>query len=115
MNRWQKRGVPKRRTDCRRHVGTKDDKPGKVLIFRSETVRQPRTQTRPASLAEPGIHHEHGWLMVRDIGVHRPNEADIIRALADLREQFADIHSALAVFLEREWRAHQCACLAFRR
>ena len=47
--------------------------------------------------------------MIRNVGVHRADEADVIRAFTHVREQLADIHAALAVFLELERRLHQLA------
>jgi hypothetical protein len=38
--------------------------------------------------------------------------ANVVRAFADIGKQLADLHTALAVLLEREGRAHQGAGLA---
>ena len=46
----QKRAVPQRRPDRRRHVGTEDDEARQVLVVGAETVREPRADRRPARL-----------------------------------------------------------------
>jgi hypothetical protein len=56
-----------------------------------------------------GIHHEARRLVVGNLGVHGANPADIVRDLAQVRPQLADVHSALPVLLEFEWRLHQLA------
>ena len=42
--------------------------------------------------------------MIRDIGVHRAYDAEIVNAAADLRKNLADLDSALAEFLKRKRR-----------
>src|SRR5262245_1589201 len=49
--------------------------------------------------------------MVRNVGVHGPNQTDTVGAFADMRKQFAHLHAAFTVFLEGELRAQQRACL----
>jgi hypothetical protein len=46
-----------------------------------------------------GVHHQHRRLVVGDVGVHERIEADVVGALADVREQLADVHAALPYFL----------------
>jgi hypothetical protein len=62
-----------------------------------------------------GVHHQHRRLVIRDVGVHRPNHADIVRAAAHVREQLAHFQAALPVPGEREGRLHQRAGLALGR
>jgi len=50
--------------------------------------------------------------VVRDVRVDRADEADVACALADMRKQFAHVHTALAVLFELERRAHRCTRLA---
>jgi hypothetical protein len=59
-----------------------------------------------------GVHHQHRRLVIRDVGVDRSDEADVVGALADVREELADVHPDVPVFLERERRPHQRASLA---
>ncbi len=53
--------------------------------------------------------------MIRDVRVDRANEADVVGAGADVREQLAHFDAALAVLLERERRLQQRAGLALGR
>ena len=113
VDRRQERAVPQRRPYRRRHVRAEHDVARQVLVVGAETVGEPRADRRPAHLRVAGVHHQHRRLVVRNVGVHRTDEADVVRAFADVREQLADLDAGLAVLLEREGRAHQRAGLAF--
>ena len=52
--------------------------------------------------------------MVRDIGVHRPYDAEIVDTLPDIREDFTDLDTALAELAELEWRRERGAGAALR-
>ncbi len=113
MHGRQERAVPERRPDGRRDVRAQHDVAGQVLVVGPQTVGQPGPERRPADLGMAGVHHEHRRLMIRDVRVDGADEADVVGARADVREQFAHVHSALAVLLERERRAQQRTGLAF--
>ena len=49
--------------------------------------------------------------MIGHVGLHRPDHADVVDALAHMREDLADLDPALAVGLELEGRAERSACL----
>ena len=115
MHRRQERAVPQRRPDRRRHVGAEHDVAGQVLVLGAEAVGEPRAERRTADLDVAGVHHQHRRLVVRDVGVHRADHADVVGARADVREELADLEAALAVALERERRLHQRAGLALGR
>ena len=51
--------------------------------------------------------------MIRDVRVHRADDADVVDALADLGEDLADFDAGLAVLLELERRLEEPAGLAF--
>ena len=51
--------------------------------------------------------------MVWNIGVDRTNPSDVIGAITQMWPQFADLHAAFAVFLERKRRFHQRARFTF--
>ena len=53
--------------------------------------------------------------MVRDVGVHRANHAQIVGVFGDAGKQLANLDAALAVLLERERRAKGRAGLALGR
>src|ERR1700683_3451875 len=50
--------------------------------------------------------------MVRDLRVHRANDADIVNRLSQLGEDLTDLDAAFAAAAEGEWRAEQIAGLA---
>src|SRR5262249_8092432 len=85
---------------------TKNDEPGKVLVLRSQSIAQPRTQAGPDRRHVAGVHHQQARLMVGIVGVHTANNADVVDALGDFWEEVADVDAALAVTLEDEWRGH---------
>src|SRR6185369_3880657 len=89
--------APKRRTHRRRHVRTEHHVSRQILILRAQTVSQPCTHRRTASLVGPGIHHQAGRLVIRNVGVYRPYPANIVGHFSQVRPQLAHIHAALAV------------------
>jgi hypothetical protein len=115
VHRRQKRIIPERRSDGGRHVGTEHDEPGQIPVVGAEAVREPRSERRPADLRVAGVHHQHRRLVVRDVGVHRADEADVVGARAHVGKQLAHVHAALPVLLERERRPHERAGAAFGR
>ena len=112
MHGREERAVPQRRAHRGRHIGAQHDVAGQVLVVAAETVGEPGAHRRPAHLDVPGVHHEHRRLVIRDVGVHRSNDADVIRATADVREELTHLQPALAVAREREGRLHERAGLA---
>ncbi len=108
----QERGVPERWPDDCRLLRTQHDESREVLVLRSEPVGKPRPHRRPAGLRVAGVHHEERRLVIRDVGDHRADHADLVGALADMRKQFAELRPALPIFLEAERRLHQDAGLA---
>ena len=62
-----------------------------------------------------GVHHQHRRLVIRDVGADGSDPADVVGALAHVREQLAHVHATAAVLLERERRTHQRAGLPLGR
>ena len=114
VHRGKERAVPQRRAHRRRHVGTEHDISGQILVLGTEPIGEPRPERRTSDLDVAGVHHQHRRLVVRDVGVHRANHADVVGAGADVREQLADLEAALAVSREFERRLHQGAGLGVR-
>ena len=52
--------------------------------------------------------------MIRDVGMHRANNTDIIDAGSDMRKEVADLDPGFAVLPELKRRHQQAACLSFR-
>ena len=50
--------------------------------------------------------------MVRDVGVHGANDADVVNRVTQLGENLADLDAALATTAEGERRAEQIAGLS---
>ena len=46
--------------------------------------------------------------MVGHVGLHRPNDAQVVDVLGEAREDFADLDARLAVLLKLEWRGEGC-------
>ena len=91
------------------------DEPGQVLILRAQPVGQPRAHRRTARLNVPGVHHQHRRLVVRDVGLHRADDADVIDDSERCGKISLTSMPRLAVLLERERRLHQRAGLALGR
>ena len=115
VHRRQEGAVPQRRAHRRRHVGTEHHEARQVLVVGAEAVGEPRAERWAADLGVAGVHHQHRRLVVRDVGVHGADEADVVGAAADVRKQLAHLHAALAVLLERERRLEQAPGLPFGR
>ena len=52
--------------------------------------------------------------MIRIIGVHRSDDAHVVDALSDLRQQLANRQSALTAIPKTKRHRHQTACFVFR-
>ncbi len=60
-----------------------------------------------ARTAVNGIHQNLGWGVVDGICLKTSNEADIVRNLRRVRQNFTQLHSALTILFEFEFRAQQ--------
>ena len=55
-------------------------------------------------LQRAAVHQQQRRLVGRDVGLHRADDADVVDALAEFREELADLDARLAVLLELERR-----------
>ena len=111
----RKRGLPVLRLGDRVAAGAHDDEAGQVLVLGPEPVEHPRPDARPRLAGVAAVHQHQRGFMVRHVGVHRPDHADVVDALGRLREQLADLDAALAVLLELERRGERRAGLPLGR
>ena len=51
-------------------------------------------------LAAAALHGERGGVVVELIGVQRADEAEVVGAAADVRQQIGKLHAAVAVAVE---------------
>ena len=82
----------------------------KVGIFGSQTVREPCAQCWPVGCQRSVIHHEQRWTMIGIVRIHRSYNAQIIRALGRVGQQFTDFQTAATMLGKFERHRHQRAC-----
>ena len=85
---------------------------GQVLIFRPQAVSQPGSHAGPVGLNRPGGHHQQPGHVLRKVGMHGVDDAEIVDALRQVGEELADPAARLAMALELEGRLHQALGLA---
>ena len=83
------------------------DKSWKVLIFGAQSIDEPRPHARTVGLQCAHVHHHHCTGVLWDVCVHRVDEADVVDAAADVRENIANPFTGLAVLPEGKGRGHQ--------
>lgn len=110
---WEEGGLPVRGTAGGVTSGAEGYKTREVLIFRAETVGDPRTEAWAWHAGFAAIHKHQRRLMSGDVGSHGADHEEVIGALGDLGEEIADFETALTVFLEGERRAEGSSCFAF--
>src|ERR1035438_7116318 len=73
----------------------------------SDVCSSDLTKTRPHLPHIAAIHHHERWFVIRDLAHHGAYYADIVNALADLREDLAHRYTALALRdeFERRWES----------
>ena len=114
IDRGKKTVGPERRANGSRNIGAKHDITRQVLIVRTEAISHPGTERRPTGLVRAGVHHETGWFVIRNFCMDGTDPADVVGDAAKAGPDLADVHAALAIFLESERRSHQLAGLALR-
>ena len=72
---WKKRRSPVLISLCRQAIRTQHDEAGQILVFRTKAVGNPRPKAGPNLADIAAIHHHQGRLMIRDVRVHRTNDA----------------------------------------
>ena len=95
-----------------RQTRAEHDEARQVLVLRAQTVGEPGSHGRAAGELIAGVHHEQRRFVVRAVRVHGADDADIVDALAQIREDLADLDAALSEFFELEGRLEQVTRLA---
>jgi len=86
------------------HVG------GQLVVFTAEAVGEPRAQAGPADDAwDARVDVTDGNLVAVVAGVHASDHAEIVGDLCGVRQQFAEVHTTLAVLLELPGAAEELA------
>ena len=106
MGRRQERAIPNLRAGVRQMLGEHDIR-RQIRILRPESVADPRSQARKRNRGAAGVHGEDGLEVFDDVGVQRPDHAEIVGEFAEAREQLADHQARLPSRRELERRAQQ--------
>ena len=99
--------------ETHRPTRTQDDEARQLGILAAEAVREPRAAARPSRRHAAVVHHEQGRAVVRIVGVYRAQDADIVDATSQARQQLADFETTLAATAIAEWHRHQPERLPF--
>ena len=73
------------------------DERGQVLIFTTQSVRQPGADAGPARELGTSLEEGDGGVVIDRLGMHRLDEAQVVHDLGRVRQEFADPCPALAV------------------
>src|SRR5262245_12516087 len=76
------------------------DEVAQIVSLRAQAITEPRARTWSPLLPRAGVQEEVGRVVLGEVADHAPNDAQLVGALADVREQFAHRVSALAVVRE---------------
>jgi hypothetical protein len=96
-----------------REVLAQDDVRRQIGIQRAEAVAEPGSEAGHGDSSGAGVHGEDGLEVLEDVGVERPNDAEVVGDLAEVGEKLADLEAAFAVLLERERRREEGLVGAF--
>ena len=102
--------APELRTDDRL-ARAEHDEAGQVLVLGAQAEGQPRAEAGPDRLHVARVHHEQRGLVVGIVGVQRADDAQVVDAAGEVREQLGDLDAALAVGPRLERRRHEPAAL----
>ena len=83
-----------------RGPGDQDDERGQVVVHRPQAIRHPGAEAGPARVLVAGLHVGDRRLVVDRLGVHAPDEAQVVDHPGRVGEHLRDPHAALAVLLE---------------
>lgn len=78
-----------------------------IFVFGAESVTDPTSQTRLSHQDRTGVHLIDRLRMIDAIGPTRSNDRDIVRAIADSRQEIGDFQAALSMFSEGSFGAEQ--------
>ena len=84
----------------RDQTAVQDHETGQILALASQSITDPGTMTRPPLQAAAGMHEVVGGRVLGEVRDHRPDDRQVVDALADMRKQVADRDAALAVVPE---------------
>src|SRR5687767_12104964 len=87
--------------------GAKGDEAGQVLVFGAQAVHDPRSEAGADEGVRAGVQLQQRSAMGGVVRVNGADDAEVIRAGADFREEVAHLNAALAVLLELPRRAEQ--------
>ena len=106
MDRRQETAVP----DLRSRVGqmlAEHHVRGQVRVEGSQAVAQPCAQAGKGQGGRAGMHGQNGLEMLDDVGVQRPDHAELVGDLAQAGKEVADQKPRLPVALEAEGRSQE--------
>lgn len=99
INAGEKTALPVLRFLDRVAAGAHGYEAGEILVFGAEAVGDPRAEGGAREAGVAAVHQHERRLMVGNVGVHGADHGDFVDARGDMREEFADLDTGLAVFL----------------
>ena len=112
----QEAGLPVLRFLNRVAAGAHGDEAGQILVLGAQAVGEPRAHAGADQPGVAAVHQQQRRLVVRHVGVHRADDADVVDATRRrAAKMLADFDAALAVLLELERRGKRGAGLALGR
>ena len=112
---WQVTVAPVGSTSLRIADLGKHDKAGEILIDGTESITNPRTETRIATETIPAIHLIHGGRMIDTIHLATAKETKVIRHFGQMRPIVRYVGTTLTIFAESEWTLNKIAFPTFHR
>jgi hypothetical protein len=109
----QEGGAPVVGTFDRHAARTHRDIGGQVFVFAAEAIGDPSAHGRPCEPAIAAIHEHQRGFVVRHVGVHRADDAEVVGVFGGMAEKFADFEAGLAVAVKGEGRSQSGAGGAF--
>src|SRR5262249_40872591 len=85
------------------------DEAWQAVVERAQAVTEPGAHARLADLHAAGVHLQTARGVGGRIGVHRPDDTQVVRVTGDVGVEAADFQPAAAVPAEGERRLHQVA------
>ena len=86
-------------------AGAEDDEARQVARLTPQAVGRPGAEARSAELLRAGVHENLRRRVVKRVGRHRLDNGDVIGAAGQVRQQFGQLDTAVAVAGEPELRA----------
>ncbi len=99
-NSRQETGLPVLRFLNRIAARTHHDETRQVLVLGAQTISDPGTHARPDQPRFAAVHQQQRRFVIGNVGVHRPNDRDVVHTFADAGKNLADFDAALAVLFE---------------